>query len=173
MRLYLFYFHLKHTCSQYMLKRAQVFNFSLTIFSFKSIGFEWTYITVGGCLLGSTLLIYLITPEPRQERKDSNISDRHDHQNRVEEKGHLDLLKIPEMYYAILSLFSTAASIGFITGTLEAHLEQVSNQKEKPFHSSLFLSSSPPRTFSNLHYIAIIIIIIITFFKSLYFLFQL
>jgi len=76
---------------------------------------------VGGCLLLSSILILTVSPEPNQRDAGTLLKGSEETHH-----GFFKLLNIPEIWFAVLSLFSTAASIGFITGTLEAHLEQVS-----------------------------------------------
>lgn len=93
------------------------------------IGFEYTYIALGACLLVCSLLIISVTPEPTSGRngEGSTISSRST--DSIMENGcgygYVQLLKIPAVQFAIFCLFSTGASIGFITGTLQVHLEQV------------------------------------------------
>ncbi|ODM98943.1 MFS-type transporter SLC18B1 [Orchesella cincta] len=84
-----------------------------------SIGFEWTYIAVGGCLLLCAILILTVSPRPNHRNAVKSLQPE-------DEKSYafIKLLQIPEIWFAVLSLFSTAASIGFITGTLETHLDQ-------------------------------------------------
>ncbi|CAL8078819.1 unnamed protein product [Orchesella dallaii] len=84
-----------------------------------SIGFEWTYIALGGCLLLCAILILTASPEPRL----TNVVTSFNSDNTLH-YGFFKLLAIPEIWFAVISLFGTAASIGFITGTLETHLDQ-------------------------------------------------
>lgn len=128
----------------------------------QSIGFEWTYILVGGCLLFSSIVIIFVTPEPRKHRQadptvenaattspngiksaDENPSSGTTAATEAPSiHGIFRLLKIPAIQYAILSMFATAASIGFITGTLEAHLKQVNIMQT--FHQPHSLPNMPP-----------------------------
>jgi hypothetical protein len=107
-------------------------------------GFLVVYAITGGCLFVCVLLNHFCTPPPlpsfsleNNETKDIEISPGPTESfpqlnsstfglaGEEKPKKWFHLFFIPTILVVFANLFATAASIGFITGTLEAHLEQV------------------------------------------------
>jgi hypothetical protein len=98
------------------------------------------YCTVGGLLLASSFIIWVALPPPESFSKTSREvldpeGDKEDNNGNgssgISGPSWWSLLLIPTLWLVILNLFTAAASIGFITATLEGRLDVVRTSQKR------------------------------------------
>ena len=79
-------------------------------------GYILPFAVLGSFLIFAAILTYFILPERYNER-DGGLQE-------TQEKGLCDLLRIPSITLAALSILCTSLSIAFLQATLDPHLRQ-------------------------------------------------